>query len=137
MKHLGLFSEKLSRWHVFQQLIFTKWELSYIVKDDVSLSKYNFQLGEEKYKLQHWNNQHINSSHIFAMLIWMILWMRAFKGGLLLPWFRLPNEQLGMMTFLVKASLERVLLHGDKLKAQNKAIQDCQCLTGLKLKRWY
>jgi hypothetical protein len=41
------------------------------------------------------------------------------------------------MTFLVKASLERLLFGGDKLKPQNKTIQTCQCLIGLNLQWWH
>ena len=67
----------------------------------------------------------------------MILWKKAIKRGLLLPRFLLTSEQLGLMTFLVKASLERLLSQRDKLKPQNKTIPNCQCLIGLKLKRWY
>lgn len=71
------------------------------------------------------------------MQIWMILWKRSIKTGLLLPRFLLTNEQLRLMTFLVKASLERLLSHGDKLQPQNKTIPNCQYLMGLMLKRWY
>lgn len=57
------------------------------------------------------------------MQIWIILWKRTIKRGLLLPQFLLTSEQLGMTTLLVKASLERLLFHEDKLTAQNKTIQ--------------
>lgn len=44
----------------------------------------------------------------------------GYQKGPLLPRFLLTSEQLGLMTFLVKASLERLLSQRDKLKPQNK-----------------
>lgn len=59
------------------------------------------------------------------------------RRSLLSLLFLLTREQLGWMTFLVKAHLERLLSHEDKLKRQNKTIQTSQCVIGLHLEWRY
>lgn len=67
------------------------------------------------------------------MQIWMILWKKAIKRGLLLPRFLLTSEQLGLMTFLVKASLER-LYPREQAKPQNKTVSNCHTFDWFEVK---